>query len=258
MVCRRYVAAISAVLCFVACDCVSTALAQGGSSIASASPVTFGLQNFGTAVVPAGVQCDAGGFDDAFRSWWSLGVVAGDSVTVNWQVQVGQNDARFTQIDVYPVGTNDFSLPNTNVAADGGLGTQMGQFKFNAPETGSMPLDFFAPDCASNPGPYDFTAYVQHALVLAISHFPNRARHRTGFKVAVHNPDGIAIADPNLRATFTRRVGKHWISSKTISQPFSFTQKWKRYQRGKWQYVRVQVSGPSYRTSSQTVRVKGV
>jgi hypothetical protein len=126
-----------------------------------------------------------------------------------------------------------------------------------------MPLNFTTSDCNGNstvPGPYDFTAFIAHKLVLSLTPTSsNHHTHRTAFAVGVHNPDGVVVANPALRATVQRLVHGKWVSSAPLAPPFSFGVKWLPAQRGKLQSIRVVVAGPGYLTAtSRTVRVRGV
>ena len=238
----------------------ASAIADGGKSIDSAPAIIYGQQEFGN---------DANGaqnIDQVYDSWWTLNVAAGDHITINWEAQLDPQ-GRGPALLIYAVGTTDYSVGNANPTTYQFLNSNgKNQLRYTAAVDGVMPVDFQA-DGNINltyeeypPGPYDFTAYVQHALVVSLSVTNvNRRKHRTMFVVGVHNPDGAAITNPNLRYDVQHRAGGSWRTTSTLGPPFAFSYRWPRGQRGKWQYVRVQVHGPGYVTAtSRTVRVKGV
>jgi hypothetical protein len=76
------------------------------------------------------------------------------------------------------------------------------------------------------------------------------------FSVAVHNPDGAPITGVPFVATYQLLSHGHW--QKIRSGALQFTKKWTPALRGTFQSVRVTVSGPSYRSASQSIRVKAV
>ena len=108
-------------------------------------------------------------------------------------------------------------------------------------------------------GPYDFTAYVQHGLVLFLSAARvNHRRHRTTFVLGLHSPDGAPVSSPSLRYDVQHLAHGRWMTTSTFGPPFAFNYVWARSQRGKWQYMRVRVHGPGYvTTTSRVIRVKG-
>jgi hypothetical protein len=238
----------------------ASAVAEGGGSIAAATPVTPGAQEFGTAIAPQGVNCDGGGFADAYRSWWALKLVAGDRVTIDWQVTPGPTDQEFAEIDVLPAGTNDFNLPNTNFSAstEFPLGQQMGEFVFNAPASGVMPMEFYRGDCATQAGPYSFTAYVAHRLLLSFPHVGSLAR-KGRVNVGVHMADGTALSGLRVAVQVLGRHGWSTVGSANalggranvkVSLPASM--------RGKREWLRAAAGGPGFfpaRSNSVRVRV---
>jgi len=93
----------------------STALADGGPSIAAAPGIAYGQQEFGSTAT--------GGFESqgccacpVYNSYWLATVVAGDRVTVNWE-----GAANSTYLAVYPVHTTDFTVATTDPAEEQGL-----------------------------------------------------------------------------------------------------------------------------------------
>lgn len=184
------------------------ALADGGKDIASATPVVYGQQQFGNTA-NGGVDAD-----DDHRSWWALGVTAGDRVTIKWQAQHLD-----TALHVLPVGTDDFNFPDADAFASDFLGdTGRSQLAFNAPRTGTMPMEFRV-SYKEAAGPYDFTAYVKHAIRLSVPRAGSRPM--TGsIPVGVRNPDGAPMSDPGLFVTLQakrKRGGKRYRAIGTAS-----------------------------------------
>ena len=230
------------------------ALASGGSSIGSAPTIAYGQQEFGNTAT------DSPFVDFFSNSWWLLPVTAGDKITLDLQSELVNCNGCFSpgptpdvsEEKIYPVGTNDFNVSSASPVSDHNP-SDTGDLQdiITAPSTGTMPLDFTA--YVGNPGPYDFTAYVLHAIVLSEDYRPNRRLHRTTFSVAVHDPDGAVIINSGLRMTV--RVGN---APRPIAEAFTFSIKWNRNQRGKWQTVHFSVSGPSYQPAATSVRVKAL
>ena len=96
---------------------------------------------------------------------------AGDAVTIDWEVQNPAGDID-DYVNVFPVGTNDFNRSQQQTVSkdEVGEGDVRGESRFVANRSGVMPLEFFAGGIgnASDLGPYNFTAYVSHALVLGV------------------------------------------------------------------------------------------
>ncbi len=163
--------------------------AEGGMGIATAPAVTFGLQEFGNLTTPD-AHC-------VYASWWQLPVVTGDTVQIDWEVH---NEG--IHLHVWAPGTTEFNfetreslklVPNANLKTES---------TFPATQTGNMPIRFAIAEqrCPSVnvPGPYSFTAYVTHALSLALPHIA--ALHDKGtLAVAVHDPSGGLINDPAVQ-----------------------------------------------------------
>jgi len=238
----------------------SAAFADGSQSIATATPVVVGQQEFGNTA--NGANTDVGCYGATYDSWWQLQVTAGDRVTFDWQ---GQPNGSL--LLVYPVGTTDYNV-SSETPLNGGFGTYAGsngyaQLTLTMPRNGSVPVDFedgYYCNAASGPGPYDFTVYVKHELYLALSaKGSSRRRNQTRFGVGVHNTNGVAVTSSKLRATFEQLRGGKWRSIGSASAPFSFVESWKPSERGHWQTVRVQVTGSGFVTAtSRSLRVRAV
>jgi len=228
-------------------------LASGGSNITSAPTVVYGQQEFGNTATD---DPPVGGDFNGCSSWWVLDVTAGDKLTVNWQSVSKTNSVAAFDASLFSVGINDFNVSNNAVVHAQLKGNGYGQLLYTAPRTGVMPLQSSNYTCSNGGGPYDFTAYVRHALVLGIRTRASRRSHTTSFIVSVHNPDGALISNPALRAALQHRAGGKWQTLQTVAQPFNLTIKWKPAQRGKPQTIRVSMSGPSYQTTTKSVTVQ--
>lgn len=208
--------ALVLVLSLVASD---SAWAEGGQSIAGATPVAYGQQEFGNTTGGAAEAIDFsegcnGGYDDsATRSFWSLPVVAADVVTIDWEVQTS-----LTCLQVYPVGTTDFTLDKrTNCCSDATApvlnespaGNLKQESRFTATVSGAMPL--IVRSFSGYGGPYNFTAYVTHTVRLSI---PRHAtiRHTGVLPVAVHNPEGGPVSDSALQVSVQIKGRGPWLT----------------------------------------------
>lgn len=201
---RTRVAALAAIATLLG---PTPALADGGKSIAQATPVVYGQQMFGNTATATPTD------DETYRSWWSLDVDAGDRVRIDWEAQ-----DPWTELYLFPVGTTDYSLADTYRSARDSLSeNRMSQLVFVAPSTGSMPLGFVA-NADSQVGPYAFTAYVEHALRLALGRSPVRPASGS-IAVAVRSPEGAPINDGNLLVTLQvkRRDGSAFRAIGTTS-----------------------------------------
>ncbi len=232
---------------------VSSARATGGASIASAPTVAYGQQEFGNTLTDNNVHVDCHGW-----SYWQLPVTAGDHLTIDFEGQGAQNEA------LYPVGTNDFNVTDTTPvqeATSGENGHQ--QALYTAERTGMMPLVFYVSQekrCGEVNGPYDFTVYVKHALVLSLAAIrANHRRHETTFHISVDNPDGVPVSSPNLRMAVQLLTHGRWVTISTGAPATLFNYTWNHPERGSWQRVRVHVFGSEYfSATSRSIRVKGV
>lgn len=239
-------------LLLMACSCAS-ARAEGGSSIASAPPVTYGQQEFGNLSVAIfkGDYCEV----VPYRSWWTLPVTAGDSLHIDWEAQDNSTD-----IHLFASGSTDFNFTSTQPVASAVLQNNLkDELAYQATQTGTMPLEFLAYGwCPQTPpGPYSFTAYVTHAVRLGL---PRLSRLHGSVQVGVHTPAGTPITDPELTITIQSLYHGHWHSLGTASPsnglatlalfiPASL--------RGHHLTLRATAHGPDYQpTSSATERVR--
>lgn len=185
----------------------ASAQAEGGAGIASAPTVAFGQQEFGTLATPD-AHC-------VYASWWLLPVTTGDSIQIDWEVH---NEG--IHLHVWAPGTNEFNfetreslklVPNSNLKAES---------TFQATQTGDMPMRFAIAEehCPSVavPGPYSFTAYVTHALNVALPHV-GRLAHQGTLAVGVHNPEGVAINNPAIQVALQVKGPGVWRTIGTAS-----------------------------------------
>jgi hypothetical protein len=238
----------------------ASALATGGGSIASAPTVAYGQQEFGNTATDLPANEFAQGY---CYSWWLVPAITGDKITIDWTSEPDASGAYLTALwaYLYPIGTTDFNFANTTPAAEKDVNyavTGLQELQYITTSDGTFPLQFqaSASDCQADAGPYSFTAYITHELVLGLHAHTNRARHSTTFSVAVHNPDGAAITGVPLVATYQLLSHGHW--EKMRSGALQLTKRWGPARRGTFQSVRVTVSGPSYRSASESIRIKAV
>lgn len=176
---------------------------NGGANIASAPTVPPGQQEFGNTT--------DGSIGDKWGDWWKLSLVASDKITVDWESgkvtdSCGTYNAA-SRLDFWPVGTTDFSVNNVQPLVTLPLGENgKAESMFTANRTGTFLMRFEAGcDGSAHPygGPYDFTAYVRHALVLAVSgqtkaliQRAHRAPlpHRGTVVFAAHLADGTPVS----------------------------------------------------------------
>jgi hypothetical protein len=186
----------------------STALADGGQSIASATSVAYSSQEFGNTA--NGGQSPNECSDTAYRSWWSLSVIAGDDITINWEADSASEDD--IGLHVFPVGTTDYNFLNENAVEVQALNENLkNQLQFTATRTGVMPMEFNTGTGCGNPatGPYDFAAYVSHEMILGLPGISQISRHGV-VAVGVHDPDGVALSSPTLRVSLQLLSHGRW------------------------------------------------
>ena len=170
----------------------ASALADGGRSIAAATPITVGQQEFGnTANGSAGAGCFSTTMPP-YSSWWAVNVTAGDVVTVNWATQ-----STDMEMKIYPEGTTDFTVGNVESVLDQNVNSNFADSgSYTAPQDGSLPIEFYT-GCEVAAAPYNFTVVVQHAVVLGLPQIATLPL--TGSEtVTVKNADGVPISDPSL------------------------------------------------------------
>jgi hypothetical protein len=180
------------------------ALAAGGSNIRSAPMIAYGQQEFGNTATDSTEAQDFCGR----QSWWMLPVVSGDRVTIDFE------GPGLGYAITYPIGTTDFNVAHTGWFHETQIGDNgAGESVFNASSSGVMPVDFVTDDCdfddSYDPGPYDFTAYVAHGVVLSIPHVRS-LKHKGTLSVGAHTPDGGAISDPALVVQVQMKRHSHW------------------------------------------------
>jgi hypothetical protein len=196
----------------VAVVVVAGAFASGGSSISAAPTIAIGQQQFGNTASDSGHK--SYGCSDTLHSWWKLPTIAGDQVTVDFEGGV-------YRIYAYSVDTTDFNVGSTQPSLDTQINSNdKGEWKFAAPVTGLMPLDFRNDNCYDEPpeGPYDFVVYIKHKLVThltaATSALLARARQampRTGnIAVQAFTADGKPVANREVGGTLTGYWDKAW------------------------------------------------
>jgi len=240
------VGALAVCLC-----CPALALGAAGATIASAPGVTYGQQEFGNLLQDASV-CTG---DQGCQTYWQLNVTAGDHIKIDFHSATTESAL---VVGAYAVGTTDYNRAQTSPEfSDESASTGYGELTFVAPRTGMMPLDmYFGYDAyQGQPGPYDFTAYVSHAMLVSIAPHNNPATHTTALQTAVHNPDGVPISVQGLTETIAIKYHGQWETAWTGAASASKTIRWNATLRGHKQSVRVTMSGPSYLTASATVRV---
>jgi hypothetical protein len=198
------------------------AWAEGGKSIAAAPTVIFGQQEFGNTA--AGVEDSKGNF----HSWWNLAVLAGDRVTIDWGAP-NYTSGQYPELQVFPLGTNDYTVggvPFGTYQVQAPNDNGLNQFNFTVASSGDIPFNFTAGPgncCSGSNGPYDFTAYVLHAVELAIAR--RRALSIRGIlPVAVNRPEGGLVTDPNLRILLQIKGHGRWrsIGQATVANGFAY------------------------------------
>jgi hypothetical protein len=225
------------------CLVPASALADGGSSIASAPSVVYGQQQFGNT---------ANGSNPIEPSqYWLLSVTAGDLITIDWESHA------YPQLHIYPIGTTDFSLGNAYPFKSQDVVSVQNELVFTAPRTGAMPMEFF--QWNESRGPYDFTAYVRHAIRLGLPRTSKLHRKAT-LPVSVHNAEGGVISDPALQVDvqIKRRKGWQIIGSAPVGNAIAAVKLDipARY-AGKKISLRAYAHGSGYATAaSRTLRVR--
>jgi hypothetical protein len=191
--------------CFGCLISAGFADAAGGSSIASAPAVVYGQQMFGNSATDGGANPARECAHQPQNGWWTLSVVAGDIVTIDWEAPPTQ------YLEVFPTRTTNFSLAQAHSFASSAISSNgHAQLRFTATVGGVMPMVIGTEACdtSGDPGPYSFTAYVMHAVRLSL---PRLGRlYPRSLQVGVHAPDGTPISDPGLSVEVQLRWHGHW------------------------------------------------
>jgi hypothetical protein len=188
----------------------SSASADGATTVAGAPLVVYGQQQFGNTAT-GGIDRSSGICVYDIRSHWLLPVTAGDQITIDWEIQ-----ATDTLLRVYPLGTNDFNIGQTQLLQYQEL-TNNGRSElvFTAPASGSLPLVFQGSTgpCSDDgyTGPYDFTADVRHVVRLSLPRLA-AVRRKAVLPVVVRSADGQPISDPSLLVDVQLRTRTAWLT----------------------------------------------
>ena len=164
----------------------ASAGAAGGSNIASAPTVAYGQHTFGNT--------GTGEWECHPAEYWNLSMKAGDQVTIDWATA---DEHYASSAYVYPAGTTDFSINNLYALHSWGIGSNNhAEAVFSTGTSGSYPLVFVASGCGSekHPGPYDFTATIQHALTIAVKQYAH-IRTTTTIAASANLVDGTPVPD---------------------------------------------------------------
>lgn len=165
------------------------------STIAGAPTVVFGQQEFGNTTSGNYFAHYEGGPAD----FWNLALRAGDHVTVDWEAA----EKRYAEeMAVFPVSTSDYSLGNATYLAHFVNGNNnKEQSEFSVGQAGNYPMMFLG-SYNEGGGPFAFTAFVHHVVVLGAPVIRGFAHGRTGtVSVAVRGPDGSPLTDGALAVT---------------------------------------------------------
>jgi hypothetical protein len=193
----------------------AAAFADGGQTIATATPVTFGGLELGNTTT-GGLTADGAG---GYNSYWALSVTNGDNVSVDWQAPLDLY-GNGPQLSAFDVGIDDSGVRHANpltwaILPPAGQSTMT----FTAVATGVMPLQFQSGECCdeADPGPYAFTATVTHAVALTLPTVSSMPASGT-MDVSVANPDGVGLSDPSLAVDLqVRTASQGWSTIGTAS-----------------------------------------
>lgn len=254
-VCSRFV---GLVLALASLAIVGVASAAGGSSIASAPAVTFGQPQFGNTSC-----CADPAASQKHSEWWRLPLIAGDRVTIDIAYDASGQGA-LTSVQAFPPDTTDFNVAQAKPVASESVDFAFqrlpakSEIKFSANQSGYWPLEFFTQtDGGFTTTPYQFTAYVKHAIVLAAK--ATIGRGRGSVLVSAHTPDGKPVADGAVRIRLLARVASTWrqLTQRTavagravlkFSTPAAL--------RGKTTSLRIAASGNGYQPAARVLRVR--
>lgn len=230
----------------------AVAAAEGAPSIASAPVISYGQQAFGnTANGSHFSRSLTSPYLQGWNSFWSLPVVAGDQITVDWEAPPRSG----THLQLYAPGTSDFTVGHARPLAEDFEGEQgRNELRYTAATSGAIPLDVRTQ--APNGSTYAFTAYVRHALTLSTPRM-DALPHAKTVKIGVHSPEGGTISDPSLIVKLEARAGGAWQTVGRAKVINSVAKVQERLPRSLWHgnvSLRATASGSSYVTTRTSVR----
>ena len=242
------------------------AVAAGGTDIASAPVVVIGQVQMGDtasdSTAGSGGSCSVDNAGLGRSSWWNLPVIAGDVVTIDWE-PIGENHA----LRVLPVGTTDFTVKKTKPEAESKHSTpSKARLRVKAGFTGTMPIVVYDGGCSSrDPGPFYFTTYVKHRVLLSVPRVSVLPRHGS-LSVGVRNGDGAPITDSGVFVRLEYRYdGKTGVRYGIIGRAVGANNGTAqvayvvpRSLRGKRVYLRASATGPNYSERPSTSRLTRV
>jgi hypothetical protein len=256
----RLLLGVTGAACLATCVAAGVALAAGGADIASAPLVAVGQQEFGNTLDGCYGGCPGYPDDGNGADYWKASLIAGDHVTVDWE-STADGDGNFyaNHLDVWPVGTTDYSISNVNALDEWDMNANgKAESKFVADKTGVFPLMFWSYWAQ---GPYDFTLTVHHLPRLAFSP-PRAISNGSKLSVGVHYPDGTAVSGDGLLVAIYGQWKKanHLLGSGSPANGTAeITVKIPKGEHGKKIRVFAYASGSSFvtaRTPYRRVRVK--
>ena len=176
------------------------ALADGAATVAGATAVAFGQQQFGNT--------RTGGTSGIYsRSWWQVNLATGDQLTLDWETS-GSAVGTVPWVEFFAPGLKDNVVLQTRHLADSYASPNnayKAELTYTATAGGAFPLEFVAQqnlfETGPYGGPYDFMASVLHAVSLGV---PTLASLTSTGSVAVgvHAPDGSPLSDPAISVSF--------------------------------------------------------
>ena len=205
----RRLICVSLVMSTSALLVATSAYAGGGNSIATAPAVVPGQQEFGNTEGAS-----------KLGQFWLLNVTAGDSVVIDWEAQ-GRKE-----LALNPLGTTDFNVETVQgIAQDENGANGKAELTYTTTSTGTIPLQFL-PFSSQPSGPYNFTAYLTHALSVGLPRVGS-LRSRGTLNISVHNPEGGPINDPAVQVEVQikghgswQRIGVGTVSNSAAVIPF--------------------------------------
>jgi len=223
-----------------------SASAEGGSSIAAGPQVVYGQQEFGNTASGPHLS-DPHGWDQ----FWSLSVVSGDKLTIDWESAPSSG----TRLLLYPVGTTDYTIDQNETLSHQGENSEgKNELHYTVSATGLLPLII---NTSGREGTtYNFIAYVQHAVSVALPRF-STLKHRKTVVAQAHTPEGGVITDPGLSVTLEakgrqgswKKLGSASVSNSAAAIPA-------RVPKSLWHQrvsVRVTATGAAYLTTRSRI-----